>query len=162
MNSPLMVPVCFINRAPRRLIFLVPAAKRKKRMNQNLIWLWCIIFILAGATDSLKTQQPISPHFKRFKLAKTLETAQECVQKFLCWEHIYCTFTVYHSIQMGRYQSLRTSTINAICSVKLSKHKNIAHYLEDSGQFNQFRRKTNYCKSEQTQCLILQYYDRPI
>lgn len=156
MNSPLMAPVCFINRAPRRLILPVPAAK-KKRMNQNLIWLWCIIFILAGATDPVKTQQPISPHFKRFKLAKTLETARECVPKFLCWEHIY-TATVYHSIQMGRYQSV---ICNTLCEI-VKAQEYFSHYLEDSGQFNHFRRKTNYCISEQTQCLILQYYDLPI
>lgn len=65
MNLYLMAPVCIINRALRRLILLVPAGK--KRMNQNLIWLWCIIFILASATDPLRTQRFIPPYFKRFK-----------------------------------------------------------------------------------------------
>lgn len=87
-SPPLMAPVCIINRALRRLILPVPAGK--KRMNQNLIWLWCIIFILASATDPLKPSTLSRRILKDSNWLKLFD-ASNCTgvyTKFLSWVHI--------------------------------------------------------------------------
>lgn len=47
------------------------ASWEKKRMHLNLIWLWCMIFILASATEPSRTHNTILLHFERSTLAKS-------------------------------------------------------------------------------------------
>lgn len=101
--------VGFINTTPRRLMLPVPAAER---MNQNLIWLWCIIFILA--TAPLKTRLT---KFKRFKQAKTLQTVQENMGEYI--DYIYCSFTIWW-LDITYYSVC--STFNCCCCGELCKY----------------------------------------
>lgn len=84
-----------------------PWVSWRKRINPNLIWLWCIIFILAGATKPLRTHHTTLLHFKTFKLEKKKKNfsdvrgwRQQSIYKLHHWGVIYCVQVKYKFIKI--------------------------------------------------------------